>query len=267
MLGKLLKYEFKSTARIFLPLYAILLISAFVSGLLNSKHPWGLASNISQTIFFGLCVAVFVMTILILIQRFSKNLLQDEGYLMMTLPVKTHTLLFSKLIPAMVWSIASMFTGMLAFYLLFSADLLFTLNFWHDIFTVFFPAFWKLLSSIPGSVYWALFQSFLWGMLTLSAFILMVYLSLSTGQLPMVAKHRKLASFGTFLILYILNQVIVIKSIEIIDKIHAPNGYFFYQVIDTINGTMPIILCVVLAINMALFAGTNFILQKHLNLE
>ena len=262
MLGKLLKYEMKSTARTFLPLYAILLISAFVSGLLM-ENP-GLAAGISSTIFFGLCVAVFVMTILILIQRFQKNLLQDEGYLMMTLPVKTHTLIFSKLIPALIWSIASMFTGMLAFFLLVIPSA-FNANFFTTLFQEFLPQFFQLLGEIPGDVYLILFQSALFSLLSLSAFILMVYLSLSTGQLPAVAKHRRLASFMSFIILYIINQIIIIKSTIAIGNMYSSNQ--FYASTTEANIMLLFMIVVVLAINTIYFLMTNFILQKHLNLE
>lgn len=259
MLGKLLKYEFKSTGRTFLPLYAILLISALVTGLLVDNNSMGLATGISGTVFFGLCVAVFVMTCLILIQRFQKNLLQDEGYLMMTLPVKVHTLIFSKLIPAVFWSIASMFTGMLAFFFLFLPS-----SFHSDFFAAFFqeflPKFFEVLAEIPGDAWLFLFQSLLWGILSLSAFILMVYLSLSTGQLPAVAKHRRLAAFITFVALYICNQIIVMKSSYFL----AQNPLFN---LDHVNSLMPFMLIIMLALNIAFFAGTNYILQKHLNLE
>ena len=39
-----------------------------------------------STLCFGLFMAAFVLTLIIQIQRFSKNLLGDEGYLMFTLP-------------------------------------------------------------------------------------------------------------------------------------------------------------------------------------
>lgn len=266
MLGKLLKYEFKSTARTFLPLYGILLLSAFISGLFTNSNAWNLATRISNTIFFGLCFAVLVLTVLTLIQRFSKNLLQDEGYLMMTLPVKTYQLILSKLLCAMVWSIGSIFVGMFAFYLLFLATNILSFSFCQTIFTDFLPSFFDLLATIPGVYYWTLTQSLLLSLLTLSSFILMVYLSLSTGQLPMVAKHKKLASFSAFILLYIINQIIMIKSFAFISISYYPH-MFYSGSITNINSSLSIMIAVVLTLNLLFFAGTNYILQKHLNLE
>lgn len=48
-------------------------------------------------LFFALCVAIVVLTAMIIIQRFNKNLIGDEGYLMFTLPVSHVQLLTSKL--------------------------------------------------------------------------------------------------------------------------------------------------------------------------
>lgn len=266
MLGKLLKYEFKSTAKTFLPLYGVLLLSAFISGLFTNSNAWNLATRISNTIFFGLCFAVLVLTVLTLIQRFTKNLLQDEGYLMMTLPVKTYQLILSKLLCAMVWSIGSIFVGMFAFYLLFSAASILTFSFWQTFFIDFLPSFFDFLATIPGVYYWTLTQSFLLSLLTLSGFILMVYLSLATGQLPMVCRHKKLASFGAFILLYIVNQIIMIKSLNFITQTYYPH-MLFSGGISNLNNSLSMMIAVVFALNLAFFAGTNYILQKHLNLE
>ncbi len=90
MLGKLIKYEIKATARTFLPLFAALLISAGIYKLisaLSAKAPQA-PEIISLILYNIILVGVFVMTFVVMVQRFYKNLLSDEGYLMFTLPVK-----------------------------------------------------------------------------------------------------------------------------------------------------------------------------------
>ena len=54
-----------------------------------------------------LCVAIAVITALTIIQRFTRNLLGREGYLMHTLPVTPAQLILSKLISSMVWLLCS----------------------------------------------------------------------------------------------------------------------------------------------------------------
>jgi len=110
MLGKLLKYEFKATARTLLPLYAALLIISVISNLLLHSD-FQIASVISITVFGALLMAVFIVTLILMIQRFYRNLLSDEGYLMFTLPVKTNRLIFSKMIVTFVWFLIAGIVG------------------------------------------------------------------------------------------------------------------------------------------------------------
>lgn len=116
MLRKLIRYEFLATGRIFLPLYgAFVLISLIMRGAIQIQNIWRIEENsfmnllmvIPMLLYVGMFVATVVGTILIAISRFYKNLLSEEGYLTFTLPAKVWQLVVSKLIPAMVWSIAS----------------------------------------------------------------------------------------------------------------------------------------------------------------
>ena len=115
MLGKLLKYEFKATSRILLPLYGALLIFAFIVKIfigtkldgVNMDFLGGIPAVVSIFTYGATMAAVFIVTIFIIIQRFYKNLLGDEGYLMNTLPVSTTSNISSKLISAIIWSLVS----------------------------------------------------------------------------------------------------------------------------------------------------------------
>lgn len=103
---KLLKYEWKACARICLPLYGVLILMSFVTHLLcsipqNSTFGFMLPA-ISSMLYMGVMMAAFVVTDVILIQRFYKNLLGSEGYLMFTLPVTVTQHLLSKTIIAVV---------------------------------------------------------------------------------------------------------------------------------------------------------------------
>ena len=122
MLGKLLKYEMKASARTLVPLYiGTLVVAAICSiqvaltfGQPNNADVWmsvgtfRTSSNVAGflfLLFFGLCVAITVLTIMTVIQRFNTSLIGNEGYLMFTLPVTHAQLLSSKLIGAMLWSV------------------------------------------------------------------------------------------------------------------------------------------------------------------
>ena len=109
MLRKLLKHEFRATGRIMLPLYLILLVTAVganfsTRGLLETDYQvLDLLGGLLVMAFAVAIIAVCVMSMVVMVQRFYKNLLQDEGYVMMTLPVSVHQQVWSKLIVSAVW--------------------------------------------------------------------------------------------------------------------------------------------------------------------
>ena len=76
MLGKLLKYEFRATGRLFLPLYGALVIFALINALLLSfREIPQLPAVLAMLVYILLAIAVFVVTFIVMIQRFYKNLL------------------------------------------------------------------------------------------------------------------------------------------------------------------------------------------------
>ena len=113
MLSKLLKHEFRATGRTMLPIYGAVLILAVLGNF--SIRMLDRSVNTLLTIFFGLIVAAFVigiiaaaiMTLVLMIKRFYTNYLKDEGYLMHTLPVSVHELVWSKMIVSVVWFAAT----------------------------------------------------------------------------------------------------------------------------------------------------------------
>lgn len=103
---KLLKYEWKACARTCLPLYGVLILMSLISRILyvipKNTSLYFMLPAISSMLYMGVMMAAFVVTAVILIQRFYKNLLGSEGYLMFTLPVTVTQHLFSKTIIAVV---------------------------------------------------------------------------------------------------------------------------------------------------------------------
>lgn len=110
MLSKLLKHEFRATGRVLLPLYLLLFVSAGLFRLfmylsvgydLQGIH---ILRGVTTAIYALTVLAVTVLTGVLMVYRFYKNFMTDEGYLMFTLPVSTAELLWAKLLVALVWS-------------------------------------------------------------------------------------------------------------------------------------------------------------------
>ena len=101
-LGKLLKYEFRFYFRIMPPLYLILLLLALPAGFQMRNSEYNMILPVLLTVIWGIIIGAMVIANLVLIiQRFTDNLLKNPGSLMFTLPVTTWALTASKAIAAL----------------------------------------------------------------------------------------------------------------------------------------------------------------------
>jgi hypothetical protein len=106
MLSKLLKYEFKDTARIIPFFYLIIVIFSIMAVTAKQINiQWFIVTSSILLIVMG--GSLVIITFVVIVMRFYKNLYSNEGYLMFTLPVKPQQLLASKVIVAFTWIITS----------------------------------------------------------------------------------------------------------------------------------------------------------------
>lgn len=120
MLKNLLKYEFKATSRTYGGLYLVwlllgLLLGVSMRNMVETENPngWQIGS-VLMLLYVGITIAAGVVCITTILQRFTKNLLGREGYLMHTLPVNEYQLVGSKLISSLVWVVCSAGVGLLS---------------------------------------------------------------------------------------------------------------------------------------------------------
>lgn len=277
MLSKLLKYEFKATSRVFLPAYAVLLIAGVIQKIMLQfgfyNKDMGVLSKILGSLVPSLLgaavVAIFVVTLIVMINRFRKSLLGREGYLMFTLPVSTTQLVLSKAIVVLVWAILSCIVGLITVSILvFDADFV---RFVHDFFAMIAEA---ARQGGTANVTMFFIEAILAVILGIVDFTLMVYLCLSVGQLS--NKHRGLCSIGTFVgINFVLKNIVlvIISNVLFTDKFVPP---FYFCAIDTptvasvlqqMNVFMSSGIVMILIELMIYFFITKYILSNKLNLE
>ena len=96
--GKLLKYEFRFYFRILPPFWLILALVALLASFQTKQSGWSLA--LLTLVWVALIVAMIVVNIVLIIQRFTDNFLKNPGSLMFTLPVTSWALTASKAIAA-----------------------------------------------------------------------------------------------------------------------------------------------------------------------
>lgn len=118
MLKQLLKYEFKATKSLYFGLYlALALLSVVLGVTFRQEHALAHSTSfqnlevILMIVYVSVILAIAMLCFVNTIQRFYKNLLGREGYLMHTLPVTETQLILSKLITSMVWVLCSGLVG------------------------------------------------------------------------------------------------------------------------------------------------------------
>ena len=121
MLGKLIKHELRGSGRTMLPFILVSLFLAVMAGLSmramehQQDYSWfNIVFGIVIFLFVAGLMAVCIMSVVVVINRFRQNLLGDEGYLMFTLPVSVDEHIWAKLIVSAIWFLATGLTCTLA---------------------------------------------------------------------------------------------------------------------------------------------------------
>ena len=288
MLGKLLKYEFRATGRVFLPMYALLLVMSVVARLVygaQMTRAQGTLLNILTVVVtvvvIGLLVAVAVVTLLLICRRFWNNLLGREGYLMNVLPVSTAAHVWAKLIAAAVWTIASAVFCVAALYIMLSRlaevgsfrELWETAGALRDILREY---------GVAGQAGLLIGEGIVLVLLSLLANVLQIYASMSIGQLA--DKHRIWASVGAYFGIGIAesilaSRILMLRAVHYSGAklgagLHVEVSGDALEVFDDIRTALPAIntelvwmLLLNLAFCAALFIVTERLLKKRLNLQ
>jgi len=269
MLGKLIKYEFRATARHYLPIYGLILLLTLFGGITGSKlgavsleEGRGFWMAVLIAAYGAAVFALMVLTLVITVNRFYKNLLGSEGYLMFTLPVTTGRQIFGKLLPALAWIILSCLV------VLFSALLLITKSSAADLFGQIFPAIGEACRELGvGNFLLGAVELIALGLLGTASLLLTIYLALAIGQLA--NEHKFLLSFGAFVAIQTLGQ-----TLGLVVAFAGGNHSlaWLYALISGLPGSAAVhvsLLGLILGgfiICAALYAPTWFLLHKKLNL-
>ena len=248
MLGKLIKYELKATGRKIAPLYAALICIAIIVNLFignignNSEFSGGIVQIISIFAYGSTMAAVFIITLYITLQRFYKNLLGREGYLMNTLPVPTWMNISNKLIVSVIWNIVSFIIAILSLIIIsFSKEL-------------FIDGFFTIdLDFLNINGYFI--KTILYVFISIMVSTLTMYLSMAVGHL--FNKRRVLLSFIAYIAITIV--VSIIKNIANV-SLYMPNTL-------SLTPKMGGLIIFDLFLGVILFIGCNYIIKNKLNLE
>jgi len=273
MLGKLLKHEWKAVWKIPAILILILFSVSVLAGLTFAAPIWEsdvtgleILALLMWLLFYFAIIGVNLGITLYLAIHFYKSMFTDEGYLTHTLPVTSHELLFSKIIPIMAWMAISIIGIIVSVGIFGNMAIMFLkpenvsiAKIYGDImegFTEF---------SILEQVEWIKFLAslFLLGISGIINSTMMIVGSVSIGQL--VSKHKVLGSIGAY---FAINTVIQMISGFIVMplmmfNINGRNSSVFNILTPSYFG-MGIM---ALIVSVGLYFLSEYLIRRKLNLD
>ena len=287
MLKQLLKYEFKATKSLYFGLYLALALLSVVLGV-SFRQEHALAHSTSfqnlevilMVLYLSVIFAIAVLCFVSTVQRFYKNLLGREGYLMHTLPVTETQLILSKLLTSMVWVLCSglvgivCITGMVSIGVL-DAEVLGTVD-WDS-----WKQLWGMLYGELGAKFWlVMFWTILINLARLASLILCVYAACMIAH--QFKKQTMVAGILAFIGMNIVeNQIDKLLGMNDVTLFVGVN-YMLADVSD-VSGWTPVmhylttafgqgagyLFCFVFtaAIAAAYFCLTRWLMKHKLNLE
>lgn len=283
---KLLKYEMRALNRRLFPLYGGVLAMAVlnyffgirslvvtvekgkpIDDIFFANEFVRLLYSIFQAcivaLFFGLIVAMFVIWLLTVINRFRKGLLGEEGYLMFTLPVSTGRLIGAKMLGASIHMLLVTVVCFLAICTMIGLpDVLQAIvrTDWGDL----FAALTHEMPSWPLIILeWVLIM--IAGLFTS---VLQFYLAMALGHLS--NSHRTLLSVLAYIGISIaLNMVtgVLVALLNLGDFEKFFEEFVVHNISVSIHLSMLMLLMLTFLKGAVMWFGTCYILKNKLNLE
>ncbi len=255
MLGKLLKYEIPIMGRKLGPLYLAWLATAVFMGLImgRANDSMGFIGIISILLFVAVSTAVVVMAIVLVIQRYTNDLLGDSGYFSHVLPVEPGTHILNKTISAVIWIIISTIAALVTAVVVSIAagDM--------DAFTQGLIDFFKGITSSDVGL---LIEFLILALLSCAKSVLAIYAAITIGH--QAKNHRILCSIGAYIGVLVFESVLgnimihVLSLAELdLTSIHSLAG---------VQGFMAILFAFTIAIGCVYFFVTRYLMKNRLNL-
>ncbi|MCI8566123.1 MAG: hypothetical protein HFI39_07390 [Lachnospiraceae bacterium] len=214
MLRKLVKYDLKANYLCLLVCYAVYIVltiafSLNIKGIIREETAQTASQivpeavrifmTVSLTILWGgSMIGLLILTFVLIIHRFYTNLVSDQGYLSLTLPVSTRQHMLSKLISGLLFQFLTLVVIVASFIIMGGIiDILPIVSRFGELLMYI----WEEVTDYYGLIY---------GLDMLVGIVrglLMIYFSICVGQL--FNKHKIWGAIGTYLGLLIVLELFV----------------------------------------------------------
>ena len=207
MLGKLMKYEWKSTWKVLVPANLLIIVMTIFACIAVRLDIYNFDLGIIMNAYAGvMIILMYVLSMFValvgsaiyLIYHFYTSTYGDQGYLLHTLPVDKHYIIIAKVLVSSAWILLS------SFLMYFSVILLFNLE--GDIFSDFMDGLQVIVTGTYGASAFAMIMSLIALLVGMLVRVLKAAACISLGQLS--SNHKLLAAFGYYFAIYIIQQII-----------------------------------------------------------
>ncbi len=197
MFWKLCKFELRSSYRMYMMFYTILLICSVIIGMSSLpeiKLPSLLKFLIDLTIivYTAGIFAIFILTIVFIFRNYNQTLYQRQAYLTHTLPVPVWQLQLVKVLSALVWMVLTFFVTMLSVWLMMLCS-------GSDVFGELSIAIRFIWDEVP--FHFEMLLSLFWTLLELIETISLIYFVINLVHTTYIQQYRTAIGIITVLVL------------------------------------------------------------------
>lgn len=265
MLGKLIKYDLKYAAKIFLLVHSIYLVICVILRLLV-MNPLDFSApsrllitpvTLVAVLFIFLLSAITLTTSLLIALRFYRNLFSKEGYLSWTLPAAPSVHLFAKFLSGYLIAAADI--------IIISAGVLILVTGANvtEAYRQIAPDTERILGMTLGA--YAL-KLFLFAVIFTFTSIIQIYFCIALGQL--FQDHRVLLAiafyfltgFGLQILTFVLLLITGVLRPQMFSDSYSFNMRQYTDILYLITGILSVILAVIE------YAVTNYVMKRKINL-
>lgn len=260
MLAKLMKYEWKATWKLLVPVNLLIVVMTFFACItvridfFHSDNDGIIFSAVMIILtYVASMFAAMIGTAVFLIYRFYTSVYGDQGYLLHTLPVDKHHIILAKVLASGAWVLLSS--------VLMNMSILFLFNEEEDIFVRFIDninmmAEWAGATAVSG---FAVLMTFVAFLVEILARVLKVTACISLGQLS--SNHKLMTAFAFYFAIYIVQQIMNAFYYALLGYINTKTGNWYYGKsweFSLISG---------LIYSVAFYAVTWYMMERKLNLD
>lgn len=259
MLGKLLKYEIPAMGRKLLPLYAAWAVTALFLGLTTqaAETKTEFMVVISTLLYTAIATTIFVMTIILIVQRYSNSLLGDEAYFNHVLPVSVSAHIGNKAISALIWIIVTVLVAILTAILIGLGAIIVSADMFS--FRELMQSLMSIDFDIPKHFWLYLFEILILTIAYTGKTIMKIYTAITIGH--QVQNHTTLAAIGAYIGLGIVETTIERPLMPLLfNAEYDADGFMNFNTIFIPGFIM------ILVFSAIYFFICKYLMEKRLNL-